>query len=560
MGFGDKEAVDQAAVDAMRPVLGSVSMTGVVVIGEGEKDNAPMLYNGEEIGDGSPPEVDIAVDPVDGTTLTAKSMPNAIWVVALSDRGTMFDPGPCVYMEKLVVGPEAADAVDFEAPLALNLRLVAKAKGAHVGDLTVCILDRPRHEDLIRQIRQAGARVKLITDGDVAGAIMAAREGTGVDMLVGIGGTPEAVIAACALKCLDGAMFGRLWPRNDDERRAALDAGYDLDKVLDIDDLVRGDNVFFAATGVTDGELLRGVRFDRRGSLTQSLSMRSKSGTSRQIDARHQLSKLSRYASIDYGLGIAQMGSCRPRSARFRVTLDIRADRRRAGGGRWLPPAWGPRCWPSRRRPRARPQQAAAAVPELTWRPRGRRPASSAQRPGCRWTTTSPGGQDHPGPDPAAGHDPSERIGSMFFNPGGPGGSGVDFLQAAGPFLYSDEVRARFDLVGFDPRGVAAAPRCSASRPPTRPGRPGAVRLPVHPGRGAGLDPGRPDLRPGLRRTRRADPGPHVHRQRGPRHGPAPPGGRRPQDELRRLLLRDASAPPTPTCSRTRSGRWSSTA
>ena len=301
MGFGDKEAVDQAAVDAMRHVLGSVSMTGVVVIGEGEKDNAPMLYNGEEIGDGTLPEVDIAVDPVDGTTLTANGMPNAISVVALSDRGTMFDPGPCVYMEKLVVGPEAADAVDFEAPLALNLRLVAKAKGAHVGDLTVCILDRPRHEDLIRQIRQAGARVKLITDGDVAGAIMAAREGTGVDMLVGIGGTPEAVIAACALKCLDGAMYGRLWPRNDEERQAALEAGYDLDKVLDIDDLVRGDNVFFAATGVTDGEFLRGVRFDRRGALTQSLSMRSKSGTSRQIDARHQLSKLSSYASIDYG-------------------------------------------------------------------------------------------------------------------------------------------------------------------------------------------------------------------------------------------------------------------
>ena len=301
LGRGDKEAVDQAAVDAMRPVLGQIAMDGVVVIGEGEKDNAPMLYNGERVGSGSPPEVDIAVDPVDGTTLTAKSMPNAISVVALSDRGTMFDPGPCVYMEKLAVGPEAADAVDFEAPLALNLRLVAKAKGAHVGDLTVCILDRPRHEDLIRQIRQAGARVKLITDGDVAGAIMAAREGTGVDMLVGIGGTPEAVIAACALKCLDGAMYGRLWPRDDKEREAALDAGYDLEKVLDIDDLVRGDNVFFAATGVTDGELLRGVRFDRRGSLTQSLSMRSKSGTSRQIDARHQLSKLSRYASIDYG-------------------------------------------------------------------------------------------------------------------------------------------------------------------------------------------------------------------------------------------------------------------
>ena len=301
MGFGDKEAVDQAAVDAMRHVLGSVPMTGVVVIGEGEKDNAPMLYNGERVGSGSPPQVDIAVDPVDGTTLTAKSLPNAIAVVALAERGTMFDPGPCVYMEKLAVGGDAADVVDFEAPIEENLRRIAKAKGSDVTELTVCILDRPRHEELVKQIRAAGARVKLITDGDVAGAIMAARDGTGVDMLVGIGGTPEAVIAACALKCLDGAMFGRLWPRNEDERRAALDAGYDLDKVLTIDDLVRGDNVFFAATGVTDGELLRGVRFDRRGAITQSLSMRSKSGTSRQIDARHQLSKLSRYASIDYG-------------------------------------------------------------------------------------------------------------------------------------------------------------------------------------------------------------------------------------------------------------------
>jgi fructose-1,6-bisphosphatase II len=301
MGFGNKEAVDQAAVDAMRAVLGSVSMTGVVVIGEGEKDNAPMLYNGEEIGDGTPPEVDIAVDPVDGTTLTAKGMPNAIAVVALSDRGTMFDPGPCVYMEKLVVGAEAAKTVDFAAPVTDNLRAVAKAKGSEVADLTVCILDRPRHDDLVKQVREAGARVKFITDGDVAGAIMAAREGTGVDMLIGIGGTPEAVIAACALKCLDAAMFGRLWPRDDQERQAALDAGYDLDQVLTLEDLVRGDNVFFAATGVTDGELLRGVRFDRRGALTQSLSMRSKSGTSRLIDARHQLSKLSRYASIDYG-------------------------------------------------------------------------------------------------------------------------------------------------------------------------------------------------------------------------------------------------------------------
>jgi fructose-1,6-bisphosphatase II len=292
MGFGDKEAVDQAAVDAMRQVLGSVPMTGVVVIGEGEKDNAPMLYNGEEIGDGTPPEVDIAVDPVDGTTLTAKGMPNAISVVALSDRGTMFDPGPCVYMEKLVVGPEAAGVVAFEAPLADNLRAVARAKGADVADLTVCILDRSRHEELVGQIRAAGARVKFITDGDVAGAIMAAREGTGVDLLVGIGGTPEAVIAACALKCLDAAMFGRLWPRDDDERQAAIDAGYDLDEVLDVDRLVAGNDVFFAATGVTDGDVLDGVHYTATGATTESLVMRSRSGTVRRIAARHDRAKL----------------------------------------------------------------------------------------------------------------------------------------------------------------------------------------------------------------------------------------------------------------------------
>ncbi|HKE98869.1 MAG TPA: class II fructose-bisphosphatase [Actinomycetes bacterium] len=300
-GYGDKEAVDQAAVDAMRAVLGSVPMTGVVVIGEGEKDRAPMLYNGEEIGNGEPPEVDIAVDPIDGTSLAAKAQPNALSVVALSGRGTMFDPGPCVYMEKLAVGADARDAVDFGAPLGENLRAVARAKGAGLNDLTVAILDRPRHADLIGQIREAGARIKLLPDGDVAGAIMAAREGTGVDLLVGIGGTPEGVIAAAALKCMDGALFGRLWPRDDAERRAALDAGYDLDAVLSIDDLVQGDDVFFSATGVTDGELLRGVRFDRRGALTQSLSMRAKSGTVRLIDARHQFSKLNRYAAIDFG-------------------------------------------------------------------------------------------------------------------------------------------------------------------------------------------------------------------------------------------------------------------
>jgi fructose-1,6-bisphosphatase II len=292
LGYGDKEAVDQAAVDAMRPVLGSIAMNGTVVIGEGEKDHAPMLYNGERVGNGADPAVDIAVDPVDGTTLTAKSLPNAIAVVALAERGTMFDPGPCVYMEKLVVGRDAADAVDFEAPVEDNLRRVAAAKGMEVTELTVCILDRPRHEEsLVGRVRQAGARIKFLLDGDVAGAIMTAREGTGVDVLVGIGGTPEGVIAASALKCLDGVLLGRLWPRDDDERRRALDAGYDLDKILTVDDLVAGDNVFFAATGVTDGELLRGVRFEHHEVLTQSLSMRSRSGAVRLIDTRHQLGR-----------------------------------------------------------------------------------------------------------------------------------------------------------------------------------------------------------------------------------------------------------------------------
>jgi fructose-1,6-bisphosphatase II len=292
LGRGDKELVDQAAVDAMRPVLGTIAMNGVVVIGEGEKDNAPMLYNGERVGDGSDPPVDIAVDPVDGTTLTAKSLPNAIAVVALAERGTMFDPGPCVYMEKLAVGRDAAGAVDFEAPVEENLRRIAAAKGMAVEELTVCILDRPRHqEELVGRVRATGARIKFLLDGDVAGAIMAAREGTGVDVLVGIGGTPEGVITACAMKCLDGALFGRLWPRNDDERRAALDSGYDLDKVLTVDDLVAGSNVFFAATGVTDGELLRGVRFEHREVVTQSLSMRSRSGAVRLVETRHQLDR-----------------------------------------------------------------------------------------------------------------------------------------------------------------------------------------------------------------------------------------------------------------------------
>jgi fructose-1,6-bisphosphatase II len=292
LGRGDKELVDQAAVDAMRPVLGTIAMNGVVVIGEGEKDNAPMLYNGERVGDGSPPEVDIAVDPVDGTTLTAKSLPNAIAVVALAERGTMFDPGPCVYMEKLAVGRDAAGAVDFQAPVEENLRRIAAAKGTAVEELTVCILDRPRHqEELVGRVRATGARIKFLLDGDVAGAIMAARDGTGVDVLVGIGGTPEGVITACAMKCLNGALFGRLWPRDDRERRAAIDAGYDLDKVLTVDDLVAGVNVFFAATGVTDGELLQGVRFEHREVITQSLSMRSRSGAVRLVETRHQLDR-----------------------------------------------------------------------------------------------------------------------------------------------------------------------------------------------------------------------------------------------------------------------------
>jgi fructose-1,6-bisphosphatase II len=302
MGFGDKEAVDQAAVDAMRGVLGTVAMTGTVVIGEGEKDRAPMLYNGEQIGNGEEPEVDIAVDPVEGTTLAAKGMPNALAVVALAERGTMFDPGPCVYMEKLAVGPEAAGVVDFAAPIGDTLRQVARARDAHVADLTVAVLDRPRHADLVRQIRDAGARITFLVDGDVAGSIMAARPGTGVDLCVGIGGTPEGVITACALKCLNGALYGRLYPRDEQERRLALAQGYDLDQILSIDDLVRSDRVFFAATGITDGQLLKGVRFDAGRAITQSLSMRSTSGTVRFVEAEHTFSKfnrISQYAAVD---------------------------------------------------------------------------------------------------------------------------------------------------------------------------------------------------------------------------------------------------------------------
>ncbi len=299
VGKGDKNGGDQAAVDAMRQLVSSVSMRGVVVIGEGEKDEAPMLYNGEEVGDGNGPDVDVAVDPVDGTTLMAKGLPNAIAVLAVADRGTMFDPSTVFYMDKLAVGPEAADVVDLTAPVAENIRRVAKAKHSDVSEVTVVILDRPRHDDLVRQVREAGARIQLIGDGDVAGAIAAARENSGVDILMGIGGTPEGIITACALKCMGGAIQARLAPQNDTERENAMAVGHDLDRVLLIDDLVAGDNVFFCATGVTDGDLLRGVRYRAGGATTQSIVMRSKSGTVRMIDGFHRLTKLQRYASVD---------------------------------------------------------------------------------------------------------------------------------------------------------------------------------------------------------------------------------------------------------------------
>ncbi len=300
MGRGDKEGADGAAVNAMRIVLSSISMDGIVVIGEGEKDGAPMLYNGERIGDGSPPKADIAVDPIDGTTSTALGRGGALAVIAVSEQGTMFNPGPCVYMEKIAVGPQAVGAIDISAPIEDNLAAVAKAKGTSVRDLTVVILDRPRHAELIGAVRATGARIRLITDGDVAGAIATAWPDTGVDVLVGIGGTPEGVIAGAALKSMGGEMQGRLWPRDDGERRAALDAGYDLEAVLTTDDLVKGDNCFFAATGITDGELLHGVRYDQLGAMTQSLVMRSKSGTVRLIDARHPLHKLAEYSAIEF--------------------------------------------------------------------------------------------------------------------------------------------------------------------------------------------------------------------------------------------------------------------
>ncbi len=301
VGRGDKNGADGAAVNAMRQLINTVSMRGVVVIGEGEKDHAPMLYNGEQVGDGTGPSCDVAVDPIDGTRLTANGMPNAISVIAVSARGSMYDPSAVYYMTKLVTGPESAGVVDIDAPPAVNIGAVAKAKGCSASDVTVVILDRPRHAELISEVRAAGARIKLLTDGDVAGAIMAARDGTGVDLLLGVGGTPEGIIAACAIKCLGGVLLAKLAPRDEAERAKALDAGHDLNRVLTTDDLVSSDDAFFAATGITDGELLAGVRYRHGGATTHSLVMRARSGTVRNIYSEHQLWKVASYSAVDYG-------------------------------------------------------------------------------------------------------------------------------------------------------------------------------------------------------------------------------------------------------------------
>jgi fructose-1,6-bisphosphatase II len=300
IGRGDKEAADQAAVDAMRLMLDTVAMDGVVVIGEGEKDEAPMLYNGEEVGSGSGPAVDVAVDPLEGTRLTALGQPNAIAVIALAERGTMFFPGAAVYMNKIACGEEAAHAIDITASPTENVRRVAEAKGVQPTDIAIVVLERDRHENLIRELREAGARVHLIRDGDVAPAIAAAHGDSSVDLLMGIGGTPEGVISAAAIKCLGGAMQGVLWPRDEEERDKLEEAGYDVDAVLTTDELVSGDDVFVAATGVTTGALLRGVRYSKEGAATDSIVMRSRSGTVRRIEASHAFEKLTKFAGVDY--------------------------------------------------------------------------------------------------------------------------------------------------------------------------------------------------------------------------------------------------------------------
>ncbi|MEI2701599.1 MAG: class II fructose-bisphosphatase [Baekduia sp.] len=302
VGKGDKIAADQAAVDAMRLVLGTVSMDGLVVIGEGEKDEAPMLYNGEQIGDGEPPEVDIAVDPLEGTTLAAKGQPNALAVIALSPRGTMFDPGPCVYMEKLAGAEDIADLLDLDRPLTKTIELVAERRGVGVGDIMVVTLDRPRHEEQIKEIVACGARVRLIDHGDVSASMLAVSDRSPVDLLWGIGGTPEGVISAAAIKSLGGGFVGKLWPRDDAERQDAESAGYDLGRQLDQDELVRGDDCFFAATGVTDGDVLQGVRYiGTNAATTESLVMRSRSGTVRRVHARHDRAKLRELSAERYG-------------------------------------------------------------------------------------------------------------------------------------------------------------------------------------------------------------------------------------------------------------------
>jgi fructose-1,6-bisphosphatase II len=301
VGMGEKEAADQAAVDAMRLVLSTVHMDGVVVIGEGEKDEAPMLYNGEQIGDGSLPHVDIAVDPLEGTRLTALGMPNAVAVIALSARGTMFDPGPVMYMEKLAGGEDIADLLDLDVTLGETVRRVAERRACDIRDVMVVTLDRPRHEDGIKAIRDAGARVRLITDGDVAASLLAVSDRSPVSLLWGIGGTPEGVISSAAIKCIGGGFVGRLWPRDDDERKAALDQGYDLDRQLTQDDLVKGEDCFFSATGVTDGDVLQGVRYLGRTATTESIVMRSRSGTVRRIRAEHNRTKLRAITGERYG-------------------------------------------------------------------------------------------------------------------------------------------------------------------------------------------------------------------------------------------------------------------
>jgi fructose-1,6-bisphosphatase II len=302
VGLGEKEKADQAAVDAMRYVLDTVGMDGTVVIGEGEKDEAPMLYNGERIGDGSPPEVDIAVDPLEGTTLTAKGFPSALAVIALSERGTMFDPGPCVYMDKMAASHELAHLLDLDRPIGETLRLIAEHKGTDVRDVMVIMLDRPRHEERARQVREAGARIRFITDGDVSASLLAVTPDSPVDLLWNIGGTPEGVISAAAIKCVGGQFLGRLWPRDEGERRAALESGYDLEEILDRDRLVSGDNAFFAATGVTDGDVLEGVRYrGAAGATTESLVTRSRSGTVRRVHAQHDRAKLRAVTGERYG-------------------------------------------------------------------------------------------------------------------------------------------------------------------------------------------------------------------------------------------------------------------